>query len=55
MHNLTDVYGVMMTSIQEMMFAKWRAINGVAMNTLTEVERKKLSEEWLKNHFDNQK
>ena len=33
------VYGVQMTSFQEMQFAKYRDINNISMNTKTKEER----------------
>lgn len=42
-----NVYGVEMTSIQEMMFAKFREQKGVSMNTLNSSQRTQLAEEFL--------
>jgi hypothetical protein len=41
------VYGVEMTSLQEMQFAKYRDNKGIAMNTLTEIERFELTKNWV--------
>lgn len=41
------VYGVEMTSIQEIMFSKYRDNKGIAMNTLRPEERKKKAQDWL--------
>jgi len=43
------VYGVEMTSLQEMQFAKYRDNKGIAMNTLTKIERIELTKNWLDN------
>ena len=40
------VYGVEMTSLEEMPFAKYRDSKGIAMNTLTEAERFELTKNW---------
>ncbi|MEC7753823.1 MAG: hypothetical protein VYB44_07320 [Bacteroidota bacterium] len=43
------VYGVEMTSIEEMQFAKFRNNKGIAMNTLTQAERTELVKSWLRS------
>ena len=45
------VYGIEMTSWQEILFAKYRKDNQIAMNTLTKEERTELTENWLKNNM----
>ncbi len=49
MEKKTEVYGVTMTSLEEMKFDKYRDSNGIAMNTKTEQERKTITENWLSN------
>ena len=44
------VYGVEMTSLQEMQFAKYRDNKGIAMNTLTETERVELTKSWYNDN-----
>lgn len=46
----TDVYGVSMTSLQEIIFMKWLNTKGISMNTKTKEERLILATDWL---FDN--
>lgn len=48
---MQKIYGVKMTSLQEMQFSKFRNENGIAMNMLTEAERLELTQNWLNNHF----
>jgi predicted transcriptional regulator len=45
------VYGVEMTSLEEMHFAKFLANKGIAMNTKTKEERYSITKEWLDSHF----
>lgn len=45
------VYGVLMTSLENMMFSKWMNNNNVAMNTHTEAERTEIAQAWLNSHF----
>jgi hypothetical protein len=42
-----DIYGVQLTSEQEMLFSKYIANHGIAMNTKTPEERKKIVTNWL--------
>jgi hypothetical protein len=42
-----DVYGVMLSSEQAMMFAKYMVNNNIAMNTKTPEERKAIVQNWL--------
>lgn len=42
-----NAYGVEMTELENMMFSKYVSNNNIAMNTLTESERTKLTQEWL--------
>jgi hypothetical protein len=44
------VYGVEMTSLEEMHFAKYRDNKGIAMNTKTKEERYSIAKYWLNNH-----
>jgi len=44
------VYGVQMTSLQNMMFSKYVSNNNIAMNTHTEAERTRITQEWLDNN-----
>lgn len=43
----TLVYGVELTSLQEMKFSKWRDNNHIAMNTRTAPERTAIVQNWL--------
>lgn len=49
-----DVYGIKMSSIEEMRFAKWRQENNVAMNTKKADERLAITLEWLENYLKQQ-
>jgi hypothetical protein len=42
-----NVYGVMVTSIEEMLFSKYIVINNIAMNTKNVEERKMIVQTWL--------
>lgn len=42
-----DVYGVAMSSLEQMLFSKYLSNNGIAMNTKLAQERKTLANEWL--------
>lgn len=44
-----DIYGVQLTTMQEMLFSKYMSNNGIAMNTKTPEERKRIVTEWLCN------
>lgn len=44
------VYGIEMTSIQNMMFSKYVNDNNISMNTKTEKERMEITADWLKNN-----
>lgn len=50
--NKVLVYGVYLTSLQEMKFAKFRDQNGIAMNTKSKEERVKIVLDWLKGGSD---
>ena len=51
----TDVYGVKMTSLEEMRFSKYRENNGaIAMNTISKKERFDIAKNWLVN-YNNKK
>lgn len=41
------VYGIEMTSLEEMCFSKYIANNGMAMNTKTKEERYLIAKDWL--------
>jgi len=43
------VYGVEMTSLEEMLFGKYLSNCNIAMNTKTYEERKAIANEWLKS------
>jgi len=43
------VYGVEMTSLQELIFSKYLNNSNIAMNTKTYEERKAIANEWLKS------
>ena len=47
MRKKLNVYGVEMSEIENMMFSKYVNNNNIAMNTLTEAERKEVTENWL--------
>ena len=44
------VFGVEMTSFEEMIFSKYLSNNGIAMNTLLPEMRTEVTREWLKNN-----
>lgn len=46
-----NVYGVEMTSFQEMVFCKYLVNQGIAMNTKTKHERYLITENWIQTHF----
>lgn len=46
--NKVEVYGVWLTSLQNMLFSKYIANNGIAMNTIKPDERKEIVLNWLK-------
>lgn len=45
------VYGVEMTSFQEMIFQKYISNAGIAMNTKFIEQRAAITKEWLKSHI----
>jgi len=47
-----NVYGVEMSSFQEMKFAKYIDSKGISMNTLNKKERFNLADKWLKSNFN---
>lgn len=47
MEKTKPVYGVEMTSLEEMRFAKYIANDGIAMNTKTKEERYLIAKEWF--------
>lgn len=49
-----EVYGVEMTSLEEMYFSLWLDKSGIAMNTIYAEERTKLTQDWLTKHRDEQ-
>ena len=42
-----EVYGVEMTSLENLIFSKWISNNSIAMSTKTEQERKQITLNWL--------
>ena len=49
------IFGVKMTSLQEMRFSKYRENNGaIAMNTISKKERFDIAKNWLVN-YNNKK
>lgn len=48
-----NVYGVQMTSLEDMIFSKYINNQGIAMNTKTEQERKQIVSTWLKEFRKN--
>lgn len=44
-----NVYGVEMTSLEEIKFSKYRENNGIAMNTYYKDDRKNIAKYWLNN------
>ena len=51
MEKTKRVYGVEMTSLEEMHFAKYLDNKGIAMNTKTKEERYSIAKGWLDSHF----
>jgi hypothetical protein len=47
MRKKLNVYGVEMSEIENMMFSKYISNNSIAMNTFTEIERTRITQEWL--------
>lgn len=45
-----NVYGVKMTSLEEMRFSKYLDNERIAMNTYCKEERVKIAEDWIKNY-----
>lgn len=45
-----NVYGVEMTSLEEMRFSKYLDNKRIAMNTFYKEERKKIAEDWLNEY-----
>lgn len=45
----TNVYGVEMTELENMIFSKWVSNNGIAMNTKTTEGRREITSDWLLN------
>lgn len=41
------VYGVQMTSLENMMFSKYMSNNNIAMNTHTDAERTEIAQMWI--------
>lgn len=53
---IVDVYGIEMTSIEEMKFSQYLDKSDLpAMNTLTKEERLETAKKWLDNHRINNK
>lgn len=53
MKKLINVYGVQMSQVEEMAFAKYRSNNNIAVNTMTEDERLALTLNWLEQYLNN--
>lgn len=47
------VFGVEMTSLEEMMFGKHLSNNGIAMNTLYPIQRTELTKQWIEKYRTN--
>ena len=47
------VFGVEMTSFEEMIFSKYLSNNGIAMNTLHPEQRTNIVKEWVLKHRSN--
>lgn len=47
---INNVYGVKMTSLEQMKFYKYLTNNKIAMNTFYKEERKNIAKDWLKEH-----
>lgn len=45
-----DVFGIKMTSLEQMRFSKYLENNRIAMNTLYKEERKNITENWLNEY-----
>lgn len=43
----TEVYGIKMSALEELIFSKYIATNGIAMNTKTKEERLIIASNWL--------
>jgi hypothetical protein len=48
---ILNVYGIKMSEVEEMAFAKFRSENNIAMNTLTEQERYEYTLNWLEKYL----
>ena len=49
-----NVFGIKLTSLQNMWFSKYLDNEGIAMNTLQPKERTEVVENWLKERLKNQ-
>ena len=47
-----DVFGVKMTSLQEMKFSKYLENNRIAMNTFYKEQRTEIAKKWLNDYED---
>jgi hypothetical protein len=47
-----DVFGVKMTSLQEMKFSKYLDNNRIAMNTYYKEQRTEIAQEWIDSYLD---
>jgi len=45
------VYNVEMSELENMMFSKYVSNNNIAMSTLTEAERTRITQEWIDNNI----
>lgn len=45
-----DVFGIKMTSLQEMRFSRHLENNRIAMNTIYKNERTEIAKKWLENY-----
>lgn len=48
---MINVHGLKMNSIKEMQFSKYIASNGIAMNTMSKVERLEAVADWLQKSY----
>jgi len=45
------LYGIRMTSLEEMLFSKWlNDVSGIAMNTLEKEERTEVARRWIEEY-----
>jgi len=45
--NQVDVYGIYMTTLEQMWFYKYLDNEKIAMNTYTKIERRQIAQNWI--------